>query len=328
MRNANRLHSVLSVVAIFWGFSPSLAVAANCPPKDLKPNSAAVNDEAISFSFRSRLYPASVLSAFTRPDSAAANYCIRYEVVSRAQAAIEKFYWPLAGMQIDTISPGERFSLAITKPPGRDPTIDETWIYAFLNAQVRTYAFQRRAETPMPTPIRVALGASDNRNEVTKLNMQLSATDAVEQRLELKEPTKFSEVSAEFSSGDVIQISSTSEAFWDGKSPQINLSLGIYSEKTSVLAPIAYALAKALSGPELLDLIREISSRQTPLPFDKDNKFRFSKRFSPENFSDTKALYVIEEPIYLITPNGKSCISSPIYSPVPIPGEFLQCRLF
>ena len=339
MRRAILSSQVVLGVAILGGLCPTLAVGANCPPKNLDQSSLLrgglpVDREALSFSYRSKIYPFDVLSAFTRPASpdVTPNYCIRYEVLNKAQDAIEKFYWPLAGIQLDTLKAGERVSLAITKPPGRDPTIEESWIYAFLNVAVRTYAFQRRAEGNPPSLVRVAFGAPNNqkrpRAEAANRNMQFAALDGVEQRFELKEPIKFPEVSAAFSSEDALEISSTSEASWDGKSSRIGLSLGINSPKNSVLAPIAYALAKAGDAFDFLRLIREFSREQTPLPFDDDNKFNFARQISPEKFGGSTAMYVVEEPVYVVTSNGKKCFNSPIYSPIPIPTEFLECRLF
>jgi hypothetical protein len=336
MRKANLIYSALMSAVIFAGFYPSAAMGADCPPKKLDrknfPTALVVDEEAISFSYRSKIYPVDIFSAFTKGSSAAFNYCIRYEVVSKAQDAIEKFYWPLSSIQMDTVHPGDRVSLAVTKPPGRDPTIDETWIYAFLNSVVRTSAFQRRAESRRLDTIRVALNTNNNRKEAndrgTELYMQLSAIDTVEQRLELKEPTKFSEVYSQFSRGEADEISSTSEASWDGENSQIQIKLASSDEKTLVFAPITYAFAKASNASDFLGLIREFTFKRQPLPLDKDHNFEFSRKVSPANYAGSRALYVIEQPISLVTPSGGICFTSPMYSPIPVPAEFLQCRLF
>jgi hypothetical protein len=337
MRSGNFVYSALTSAVFLAGVFPSAAISGgNCPPIKLDQKTFAtaltVNEESVSFSYRSKLYPLDIFSAFTKGSSAASNICIRYEAVSKAQDTIEKFYWPLAGIQMDMLSPNQRVSLANTKPPGRDPTIDETWIYAFLNAAVRTSAFQRRTEYQPPNIVRIALSQDGDRKqkaEATKSSMQLAALDTFEQRLQLKEPTKFFEVGSQFSSGEKDEISSTFEASWDGENTRIQMKLERSNEKTIVFAPITYALAKASNSSDFLALILDFTRKAQPLlPLGKENSFEFSRKLSPKDYAGSQALYVIEQPISLVTSNGKVCFSSPMYSPMPIPAEFLQCGLF
>jgi hypothetical protein len=247
MRTARLIFSALTSSFIVSGICPDAAVGGTCPPMNLDRRGSPTlpfNEEVVSFSFRSKTYPVAVFSGFTRQDASRisnSNFCIRYEVENKShQDAIEKFYWPMAGIQLDTINPHQRPSLAITKPPGRDPTVEETWLYAFLNATARTFAFQSRAELEPPYRIiRAALRTDDKPQQSDAKNRgrydQYSAIDAVQQQFFLKEPTTYAEVGAEFSNGDASQVSSTSLASWDGQKPQITVRFTRADEKTSAV---------------------------------------------------------------------------------------------
>ena len=88
-------------------------------------------------------------------------------------------------------------------------------------------------------------------------------------------------------------------------------------------------MAKAGNAGDFLELVRDFTAKRSgDLPFDKDNSFEISRKLSPKDFGNTQALYVIEQPVYLVTSDGDVCFLSPMYSPIPVPAESLQCRLF
>jgi hypothetical protein len=322
--------SLFGAVILLVGIAPSIAVGGTCPPMSIP--SATGNSETVSFSYRSKSYPVDVYSAFAVQVSTKVppNYCVQYAATSMASDPIEKFYWPLASIQLDTLNPRQRVSLIVTQPPGRTPTIEETWIYAFLNAAARTSAFQKKAQG-LPTPLPIQL-ASDRVSEASPrledLSPHLIALRTDEQRFDLKEPTRFAEVSSQFSIGDAEEVSSTSEGSWDGKESKIHVTLEKGNETTQVFAPVVYALNKAGNAFDFIGLIRDFSDKPSPIYFDKKNSFEVVRALDPVRFAGTQALYVIEQPITVVTPNGKACFSSPIYSPVPVPAELLRCRLF
>ena len=338
MRYKTLFSSPLIGAVMLLGSYPNGAIAESCPSlKKASLRDPTFNEEIVSFSYASKTYPVAIFSAFAKqnlPNVSNPNFCFRYEAENKAQDVIEKFYWPLAGFQMDTVMPHQRPSIQITKPPGRDPAIEETWIYAFLNAASRTYAFQRRAES-RSSMIQIALKANDNgKNSVLEISpidestvryTQLATIDGVEQQLELKEPTTFPEVSSQFSSGDADEVLSTSQASWSGENSEIQIKMGKSNEKTLLFAPVTYALYKASNISEFLGLIRDFTAKRAPLPFGKDNSFELRTKIWPASYDNSKILYVVEQPITLSTPNGNICFSSPVYSPIPIPAAFLQC---
>lgn len=338
MGKTRLIRSTLAGGLVLSGVCLDVAIGGACPPINLDSRGSPtlrVNEEVVSFSFRSKTYPVSVLSAFTTQAASRVsnpNYCIRYEVENKShQDAIEKFYWPMAGLQVDTINPHQRISLAATKPPGREPSIEETWLYAFLNATARTYAFQSRAELSSGYKIiRAALQIEDSpkrSKEIRGGREEYAAIDAVQQQLVFKEPATYDEVGAEFTSGDSSEVSSKSLASWNGENSQITVLFTRTDEKTSVSAPVTYALSKAGDASDLLSLVREFVRKPVNLSF-KDNKFELSRRVFPAEFADSRALYVIEQPVTLATSNGFVCFLAPMYSPIPIPADLLKCRLF
>jgi hypothetical protein len=320
--------------AILIGLTLDVTAGGTCPPMHIP--SPTGNSETISFSYGSKSFPVDVYSAFAPQVTTKAppNFCLQYAATNRASDSIEKFYWPLAGIQMDTLSPRQGVSLIVTQPPGREPTIEETWIYAFLNSTAKTSAFQRKAEgSLLSVPLQLAFATDSGRKRSSMLNSDLSALTIAfrtdEQRFTFKEPTSLADVSSQFSIGGAEEVSSSSEGSWDGKASKIQIRLERGSETTAVFAPVVYALIKAGSASDFLNLIRQFTDKPDPIYFDKkSNSFEFVRTLDPVRFNGAQALYVIEQPVTIITPTSKACFSSPIYSPIPVPAELLQCRLF
>src|SRR5690606_23543824 len=128
---------------MIWGATVSLSLLQLCPLANAdhhplckqpavglriaQPNT---HGNSIMFTTRSQSYPVDVYSAFATPRNApTSNYCMRYEALNIGSSSIERFFWPLARMQMDVLEPNARPSLAFTLPPGREPIIEETWLY-------------------------------------------------------------------------------------------------------------------------------------------------------------------------------------------------------
>src|SRR5258708_5513786 len=121
------------------------ASAATCsnPRPGLAPGQPDVDAESIPFSNSSRSYALDIYSGFAAQySSPQANWCLRYEAEHSSQDAIERFDWPLAGMQMDVLEPGDRQSKASTAPPGKPPSLGDTKISAFKSALLRSRAYQ------------------------------------------------------------------------------------------------------------------------------------------------------------------------------------------
>jgi hypothetical protein len=326
-------NSVLVGAIVLCLSCPSLARGLSCPgpspslERQVSTPAMTIDAESLVFSYKSKSYPVDIYSAFLPQSARPSNFCIRYEAINRASTRIEKFNWPLAGIQTDSFEPQQLISIVVTRPPGREPTPAETWLYAFLNASAKSFAFQTRAENH--PYLRVAMNQLGSRDSSSRKSsdvmVQFAAADPIEQTLSLDKPNKFSEVGSQFSVG-AEEFSAASQASWNGKTSNIEIILDRGSENTTVFAPITYALYKSGNASSFLGLIREF--KNAPIPFaDKSNTFAVSSNISPENFG-AGALYVIEQPITLVSSQGRTCFSSPVYSPIPVPADLLRCDLF
>ncbi|HWN52572.1 MAG TPA: hypothetical protein VNO18_22590 [Xanthobacteraceae bacterium] len=341
---ANDLLGILLGIVLIFGSTYSGVAGVICPrpapqlSNQHSNNGIFVDAETVTFFYKSQPYPVDIYSAYAPQSSAPdSNYCIRYEAINRSQNTIDKFYWPLSGIQMDFFYSAGNVSIVTTKPPGRAPSLDETWIYSFLNEIARTIAYQKRAD------IRQRLGGerlvrselwgphfsfySNHLSfESNRPPVQLAALEPIEQRFPLKEPMKFPEVGADFSNNDG-SLTAISRATWDGSSSQIEILLDRGSGKAFVIAPVIYALSKARNAFEVLELVKAFDGKGLPFAENTD-VFRVTSRFFPKDFVNTPWLYVIEQPVTLVISNRRVCFSTPVYSPMPIPEEFLRCKLF
>jgi hypothetical protein len=304
--------------------APNLDTQANTP----NPN-VAIHGDTVSFFYRSQQYALDIWSAFAlhvSSDNKDADYCLRYEAANKL-SNIERFYWPLAGIQKEAFPAGERVSIGTTQPPGPLPSVEETWIYAFLNTAVTSRAFQRRADMgDRSGGKRLALHGDGAKKSVLASNdarVQLAALDPIEQRFPLRaEKENFPAVGSHFVTTGA-ELTATSSAKWNGEIAEISVTLTRSSEKISITAPVTYALSTAKSVYDVLPLVREY--RNEPLPFGS-NPFGVSNRFSGREM--TGSLYVIEQPITFSGSDGRVCFVAPVYSPLPIPENLLRCNLF
>jgi hypothetical protein len=247
------------------------AIICNNPPPELSKQQSNgrtyINGESITFFYKSRSYPVDIYSAYAPQNTApGANYCIRYEATNKAEGALEKFYWPLAGIQMDYLGHIQNMSIVVTAPPGRPPTIDETRVYAFLNEIARTFAYQKRADAFMGEP-----------------RFQLAAIEPFRQAFSLNEPAKYPEVGAEFSSNDDV-VAASSRAEWDGHSTEVQISIDRVNSKLQVIAPVTYAFLKGSTSAEVLGIAR--ASRNELLPF-----FETPEKFSLYSETCTRRLW-------------------------------------
>ncbi len=290
------------------------------PPPNLGRQAATpdmpIESQIANFTYRSQVYPVDIRSAFARHGSSEA--CVRYEATSRATATIEKFYWPLPNIEIELerFEPKQTISYVVTGSP---PEFDETWLYAFLNSAVKSKAYQFKKHSELQRQPRLALPTADGSR------FRVAAIDLAQVKIPLDKPEEFSLVGANFSDGQDNEITASSKAVWDGKQPRITIALDRTNEKTVVFAPVTYALYKANNLSVFLSLIREF--KNAPIDF-AGTSFVVDRTIAPENFADTRALYLVDQPVTLVTATGRACFSSPIYSPVPIPPELLRCGLF
>lgn len=318
-------------------FSSLASAGVLCPvPKPgLKMGDPNVDAETLSFSFQSESFPIDIYSGYAAQNSGNnANFCIRYEVVNKGSHPVEKFYWPLAaGLQMDHLGPQERPSILVTTPPGRPPTIDETWLYAFLSGAKKSFAYQKHAfYQPHSTVMRFSdsLAPSLPNSPPIQLTsnalnqpIQLAQFSGASERLLVKEPTKFPIIGSQFTNSDT-EVTATSEAQWNGKSYLISVSISRSNEKNvfKIQAPFTLALLKQPRQDALLMLVKEMKSVSLPL---KDNSFAQTVALPLE--TSPAALYVVKQPITFFGPNGRVCFLAAAYSPIPIPEGYADCGL-
>jgi hypothetical protein len=280
--------------------------------------------EAGSFSFNSNSYPISIFSAFAPQTSGAGgNFCVRYEVENSSTRIIEKFYWPLATLEMDRLDPGlsERQSIAFTIPPGPAPTVGVTWLYAFKTGLLKSAAYQRQTYALNNySALQVALDEPVANRPLFIPAQYISGGDGT--RFTIKEPTKFPSVGAEFS-GSGARFAAESSAKWDGKYYSISVTIerGKDSDDKGVSAPFATALARAQTPEEVLAFLstRGSVNELLKLPFDETKDFLGGE--------PNHSVYIIQQPITVQRANGRACFLAAAYSPVPIPPALLSCDL-
>jgi hypothetical protein len=328
LRNKILAASVVSISFMIFsseGFSGAICPSPPAKLDTLSPTYRNVNREAITFFYNSQAYPMEIYTAFApQANQINSNYCIRYEAINKATIAVEKFYWPLAEVQMDTLR--KSVSVTTTVPSGRPPILRETWLYAFLNSAAKTWAYQKFSDRRRSDESRIAHRGPVRLPDLSFTPIYQAAADSVLQ-YQLKEQTQLPPVGSQFASADddVLAIFGAS---WDGQNYKIEGEIERGSEKVTVRAPVIYALAKTRSASDFLGLVRELGN--APLPYD-GNTFKVSRSFSAKEFGDfgqPPALYVINQPITLAGAGGRACFKAPMYSPMPVPENLLQCRLF
>ncbi len=294
------------------------------PKPGLRTGAPNVDAETFAFSYNSTSYPVDIFSAFAASaHNSGSSYCIRYEAENKGSNSIHKFFWPLAGFQVDTFEPKRRDSIVFSVPGSRAPTVEESWLYAFLSEGIKSYAYQKHSSILFESGIRFAqrgdlpILASVSGPRIAQVNVPL-------QRFEFKEPTELPEIGSQFSSGGAV-VSASSSAKWDGKAYLITLSVDRNDAKlvSSVQAPFAYALPKIKSVSNLLPLLRELQNAELPLPA---NSYGATAFLPTESRPPT--LYVVYQPVTFKRDDGRVCFLAAVYSPIPIPPETLSCRLF
>lgn len=320
-----RLLGLTILVAVLM-LRTSDEAGAGCsnPALGMKAGQQNVDSETVSFSFRGDSFALDIYSGFapltTNPTRV---FCIRYEVVNRSEKAVQKLYWPLAsGLQIESLQPQARPSIAITTPPGAPPIIGSAWVYAFLSEASKTLAYQQNKQY---LPLLLEQHPPVLEGNITRPAATLASYAphmAQIEGYELKEPRNFPDIGTEFTDHDT-EIGAASIAEWDGKHYTIRVRLERSNPfAKEVQAPFAFALFKAGSTSDLLNQIREFKKAGVPVPF-RENVFQSIYRSTPASSS----LYIVQQPITLIEPYGRVCFLAPAYSPIPIPENFMSCSV-
>jgi hypothetical protein len=280
--------------------------------------------QTVTFFYGSEFFPIDVYSAYApkNPNQSDSEYCIRYEATNKARNEIQKFYWPEPGVVVDSFQPKDFVSLVITRPAGKRPTKEESWIYAFLN-EVRPVLLwqQKRAELDrkVSTERLAFLGGQQialraHRNPP----VQLAAFDGIQNKFELKDSRDFPVIGSEFLSSTIGLEAQSAARWFEGK---LEISVSVVGKPNEKLfAPVAYALSKAVDIPGFIAQVRELKAR--PLPM-LDNTFKWTRTFE----KPLGSLYVVEQPITLYGPNGRICFLAPVYIPIPIPDDLLRCDI-
>jgi hypothetical protein len=113
-----------------------------------------IDGETVTFFYDSKPFAIDIYSAYARQPGSSGNFCIRYEANANPAQEVHKFHWPLADIQMDIL---KRVSVVTTKPPGRPPVLDDTWVYGFLSSSAKTFAYQKRASVRENSKVHLAL---------------------------------------------------------------------------------------------------------------------------------------------------------------------------
>jgi hypothetical protein len=329
----------VAVLTIPAAIPASAAVVVLCPKPDrglrlpdpvFRPRD--VDGQATAFNYKSATFPLEIYSGFA-PQNAGnnSNYCIRYEAQNTGSHLIEKFFWPLATLQLDTLEPGKRESIVLTKPPGSSPIVGESWVYGFLSSAVRTYAYQKTSSNqPIHGRQRFAQldSPTDNvvRTSITPDRRTLLATvEDLSGRHTFKDPETMPQIGAQYSGSGSDEVTAVSEAKWDGKRFAISFHVGRNNAESvkGLSAPFAYAMSKIDIASSLLttfDLVKRL-----PLPL-TDNSFESTLSLEP--LTSPPTIYIVDQPITYTRGNGRVCFLAAAYSPIPIPSNILGCNLF
>jgi hypothetical protein len=335
----------LSLGSIGWATVAFSAAAAtspcNTPPPALQRGQHGVDAEALSFSFRSQAYPVAIYSSFApQVNSNPSNFCIRYEAENTGTSPIEKFYWPLASeMEMDSFEPGphERQSIVVTRPPGRQPHIEESWVFAFLSGAVSSFAYQQ--QHVLADPSKIPDTAAQNFSGRAPHGILLAAGGPLQvaqeaitgpgyvlengNRYTFKEKAGLPDVGVTFNGSGAEVIASTN-ADWDGRTLFITTTIERNDSKFAsvVKAPVALALIKSSAASDILPNVNEIERESAELPL-SGNSFKATAKFGTEGAPPR--LYILNQPISFQRPNGRVCFLAPTYSPIPLPTRLLSC---
>jgi hypothetical protein len=303
------------------------------PPEGLakllhNPGRLRIDGQTDHFSERSIDYPIDIYSAFAPRDASPnSSWCIRYEVINKGPAPIEMLYWPLASSTGKTkVLPNDPISLVRTEAAGDEPILDETWIYAFRNESLKTRAFQKRHSRSIIQRNQFAWQNIDGMLSPNLLFRPV-AFDGAPPRISFQQNIKLSPIGSEILSSRADgRVSAISMASFEENASNISVTVERTVDKVTVRAPVTYALAKSDNPSSLLRLVREF--KDVALPFD-GNTFKVNRPF-PLNMALgwSRDLYVIEQPIMLEGPGGKTCFLAPVYAPMPIPDDLLRCDPF
>jgi hypothetical protein len=306
-----------------------VAAASLCaaPRPHLVTGATNVDAETFSFSYRSNDFPVVIFSGFAPQYSrSSANYCLRYEIENKGSRAIEKLYWPLANdLQLDYLKPRERPSILVTIPPGYQPMVAETMVYAFISEAKKTAAYQRLdkkgASYGVPNGQKTLLAS----NLETKWP-QLEQVSRTSTTILLNEPRELPLIGSEFSNSGA-EVSALSSAKWDGKSYTISMSIQQNDPKLirAIQAPFAYALYKGVPEKYLVDAMAK-GFGELPMI---DNAFNFSRTYpGVVGVPPIPHLYVVQQPVILDQESGRTCFLAAAYSPTPVPEKSMACNLF
>lgn len=322
--------TAIAATAVIWNAHAAGPLSSGpCPdPRfGLRHGQSNVEAHTTTFSYKSERFPIEVYSGYAIQNTHGGNIvCVRYEVENKSGLSIKKFFWPTAGIEMDSLG-GDRESVVHSSPhSGNPPRKEESWLYAFLSSAVRINAYQRQASAlSLSERERFAISGQFNLRQLAALHtapIQLAQVSENPTRRQFKAPEVLAEIGAQYSAAGA-EVSAISSAKWDGKNFTISVSIGRNNGTAvrNLRAPFAVALQKADSAERLLELVREIGNM--PLPMFED-RFNVSTTLPPAVAS---TIYLIRQPIIFERSSGRACFLAVAYSPVPIPTQLLSCRL-
>lgn len=204
----------------------------------------------------------------------------------------------------------------MTRKSDRQPTLDETKLYAFASEEAKTRAYQitqptKRSDAGRPS-------RSDSGLDIARVDK----SNGVE-TIELKEPREFSDIGAQYSAPD-FEVTAASTAKWDGKNYLISISITRSDAKyiQKIEAPIAYAIYKGFLSRRP-DIIAAVFPAIDGLMTNNS----FNAQFS-EELNGPGELYIVPQPVTFQTPRGRICFLADVYSPVVPPPSWSSCSLF
>lgn len=357
------LSAILSIFASTHFISASAIAATACEaPQDivrdaLKPGPS-VEYNFNEFYYYSNKYLLVNFSSFDEKSPRQRVYCFKYELENRSEGGreIKKVFWPEAEIMADRLQVGPKFRLSIRHPwkSVDHPRVQNTKIFAFKNVTLPTRAWAPTAKnsnfiligtvgrnlySPWTYVSGVTSGTSnrpwqiDVIREAIKNPLQIASVTSGIRVLISSENQKLLPRGSSFGSA-INQVSALTFAnFADGK-VHINSTIGLSKEiPDSIIAPYLLALSKANKPEEIpvfLEKMKGIPVEKTLSFNDKLQQYRAHFSFEVENQNNEireNLLFVVKQPITILTSSGGVCFLTETYSPVPISMGFEGCSL-
>jgi hypothetical protein len=343
-----------SIVAcvIAWAIGGGLATAQQVPractdigspPVGLElgqPNAPPnVIGDGVQFVVRQRPYSVQTFADTAPSGRRVSEWCFRYEAENTGLEDIRRFYWPLAGMNLDPLNPGRRTSRVQTRPILEAPIDIVSSVFAFENekGQTRAYAERQYREAAnrawaIDTP-RMALikpdvllpGLSDFLKGAKLPSETFFAVYLNENETAIEAPALHDRYT---SSGLDIDVSSS--AVRAGKQVQIQTTIKISGEAAESLQ---YSMP-ALRTWEKFDSLTDLKAYTEFVALFGEFKMISEKNRVTWNFKKPVpvdslvggAVYRMDHPVYASSNGRRECIIVASYAPAPLSFDLESCR--